>query len=244
MIVERLRTLTLEKLQEVARRGNVSFYPDTEREELIELILEAMEEDQEEKDSTHNMAMKMEAQKFNAKLMEELSIDYDEDLTLPERYNETKMMFMPRDPSWGFLYWDVDEKVRESIEKKSDFESIYIRVYQLDSAGSDISSAEEYFDIPIQFGDRRRYINLPESDTWYRAELRVLVGERESVITRSNSIKTSREEVVSGINLEDNSRLLIELSGSSTDFGSFPGKEAVKHIPHRIFPFAAEEELS
>ncbi|MBN2625280.1 MAG: DUF4912 domain-containing protein [Spirochaetales bacterium] len=244
MIVERLRTLDLEKLQEVARRGNVSFYPEMERDELIELILEALEEDQEERDSLHNAAMKMEAQKFNASLMEELNIDFDEDLTLPERYNETKMIFMPRDPSWGFLYWDVDEKVRDNIEVKPDFDSIYIRVYQLDSENGDTAAAEEYFDIPIQFGDRRRYINLPESDTWYLAELRVLVGERESVVVRSNSIKTSREHVVSQESQDENSRLLIQLSGYSTDFGNFPGKEAVKHIPHRIFPFAADEELS
>ncbi len=245
MIEERLRTLSLDKLQEVARQGNVSFYPDSDREQLIEWILDAMEEDQEEKNSLHNMAMKMEAQKFNTYLMEELCIDYDEDLTLPERYNETKMIFMPRDPSWGFLYWDVEEKTRESIEERDDFESIYIRIYQLESPRDEMGEAQEYFDIPIQFGDRRRYINLSDCDTWYRAELRVTIGERESVIVRSNCIKTSREHVVDRKGeAQDNRDLLIQLSGFSTDFGSFPGKEAEINIPHRIFPFSIEEEES
>ena len=245
MIEERLRTLSLEKLQVVAQQGNVAFYPDSDREQLIEWILDAMEEDQEENNSLQNMAMKMEAKKFNTYLMEELCIDYDEDLTLPEKYNETKMMFMPRDPSWGFLYWDVEEKIRDSIEARDDFENIYIRVYQLESPLDDTAAAREYFDIPIQFGDRRRYINLSECDTWYRAELRVLVGDRESVLVRSNSIKTSREHVVPRREgAQDNRDLLIQLSGFSTDFGSFPGVEAEKSFPHRIFPFAIDEEDS
>ncbi|MDC7220864.1 MAG: DUF4912 domain-containing protein [Spirochaetales bacterium] len=243
MIEERLKNLTLEKLQEVADWGKISYYPEMEKEELVELILESMEEEQEEKNSLHNMAIKIEAQKFNAYLMEELCIDYDEDLTLPERYNETKMMFMPRDPSWGFLYWDVEEKVRDAIGNRDDFESIWIRVYQFSSEERDISRADEWFDIPVQFGDRRRYLNLPETDTWYKAELRVLVGDRESVIVGSNLIRTSRDHIVPGV-LQDkeNRDLLIKLSGFSTDFGNFPGKEAKKKIPQRIFPFTSEGE--
>lgn len=243
MFKERLNRLTLEQLQEVAHRGNISFFEDMDRNKMIELILDAMEEDQEERNAQHNMAVKIEAIKFNAYLMEELNIDYDEDLTLPERYNETKMIFMPRDPSWGFLYWDIEEKVRESLEKREDFAKIYLRIYQLDSASEDTDDASDYFDIPIQFGDRRRYINLPENDTWYKAEIRVLAGERDSVMVRSNSIKTSREFVMpAGDDSCENSDLLVGLSGVSTDFGSFPGKDAEQKFPHRIFPFNIQEE--
>jgi uncharacterized protein len=243
MLEERLRNLALEKLQIVASNRNISFYPETGREELVELILEAMEEDQEEKNSLHNMAIKMEAQKFNSYLMGELCIDYDEELTLPERYNETKMVFMPRDPSWGFLYWDVEEKLRDTLNDREDFEDVYIRVYQLDSLIADLSTSVEWFDIPIQFGDRRRYINLPECDTCYRAELRARFDEKESPIVQSNSIRTSRDHIVPGKELnQENRELLIRLSGCSTDFGDFPGIEAVEHFPHRIFPFASEEE--
>jgi hypothetical protein len=238
---ERLNCLSIENLQEVARRGNISFYEGMEKEKLIDLILDAMEEEQEDKNAQNNMAIKIETIKFNTYLMEELDFDYDADLTLPERYNETKMIFMPRDPSWGFLYWDIEEKVREELESNLGFEKIYIRIYQLENVDESVTEASDFFDIPIQFGDRRRYINLPENDSCYQAEIRVVIDEKEKVIVRSNSIRTSREFVMPSPEDFSNTELLINLSGFSSDFGTFPGREGVEGFLHRISPMSDEE---
>ncbi len=39
-----------------------------------------------------------------------------EEFWIPERYNETKIVFLPVDPHWHFVYWDIKDSIYEKIK--------------------------------------------------------------------------------------------------------------------------------
>ncbi|MEN9217759.1 MAG: Rho termination factor N-terminal domain-containing protein, partial [Gloeomargarita sp. DG_2_bins_126] len=44
--------------------------------------------------------------------------DVDQGLPdLPGGYGETRIVLMPRDPQWGYTYWDIPNEVREERRK-------------------------------------------------------------------------------------------------------------------------------
>jgi hypothetical protein len=114
---------------------------------------------------------------------------------------------------------------------------LILRVVELNSKEYSSENILDYFDIPIKFNDYRRYINLPSEDSCYCVEIRAQVEEKDYLITRSNSIETTREYVTAPReNDKSNSDELIRLSGFSAEFGEAHGVSGYQEIPQRIIP--------
>jgi hypothetical protein len=96
----------------------------------------------------------------------------------------------------------------------------------------------------VQFHDLRRYINLPSEDTNYGVELYAQIGEKESLIVRSNIVESSRDYLAPSRGDENENRdKLIEFLGFSTDIGTFPGAAYTDDdTPQRITVAGAEGE--
>ena len=241
MTKERLQSLSYNSLLEIAERDHLAFDEAIEKEKLITIVLDAMEEDRRDREKLNNLAVRIEATKYNVSLDEEFDFSSAEEIVLPDRYSETRIMLMLREPTWGFVYWDIKFDLIKNFESDKLFDKLFLRMVELSDSVFNKDDILDYFDIPVNITDKRRYIRFPNEDTFYVAELFSLVDNKENLICRSNVIETSRNYVLPSRDCEDiNSDELISLSGYSLELGaSVPVASYIK-IPQRILPLDVE----
>jgi hypothetical protein len=92
--------------------------------------------------------------------------DTSKEFELPKTYGNTKVVILPKDPIWFFVYWEVsDGKFGElSRQYNSDFDhsSFVIRVYDVTGIDFNDSNAHKYFDIYANYDALSWYINVGE----------------------------------------------------------------------------------
>ena len=191
MTKERLQVLSLEALQEIANRSSISFDQNTNRDALIDQILEAHEEERTERESSYSAPMRVKEKKFDNILDEDISPDDDETFSLPASYNETRIVLLLRDPQWAFAYWDLNESDLEFIGTTSQ-SRLKLRVYQHDIGRVDTRKGGNPFEIPVKKDDRSWYINLPVTGKRYFIDLIAGTGKTERVICTSNAVESPK----------------------------------------------------
>ena len=244
MTKDRLRTLSVQELAQIAEQGQIHVLQDMDKEALVSVIFEALEEERLDREETNNLTIQIEAKKFTVSQDQELFLDFGKDVELPERYEETRLALMLRDPSWVFCYWDIEDRIRNELSSDPDYAGLVLRVIELAAADWSRDSIVDWFDIPIQFGDLSRYINLPSEDSFYGIEIHAQLGEKEALVARSNIVSSSRDYVAPSRGDDNSIRdQLIELSGFSTDVGAFPGAAYDdEESPQRIITVGGERE--
>ncbi len=233
MTREKLQTLSMERLQTVARREGIHNQDSVSKNELIELILEALEEDEDERRSSNNSAMRLEHKKYDILKDEEVEALQQEHFPLPERYNDTRLVLLLRDPEWAFAYWDINEGKKEKLQALPNYEGFFLRVYEYLGEHPTKENLLDYFDIGVGEEDDSRYINLHKPGIDYRVELFSSVLHREESLAVSNPIHSPLGFIAR--NKEDFYRnpntMMLMLSGL-WDYGSEEEEQPV--IPQRI----------
>lgn len=132
-------------------------------------------------------------------MAEEISFDFSEpEYHLPQTYDETYAVLLPKDPHWLFVYWEIGEEARENFRRQlRDKEawgktSPVLRVYNTTHAK--IPQAP-YFDIPIHEEATNWYIKIGKPDNSFVVEIG-RVGEKGFYpIVRSNQVRTPAADV-------------------------------------------------
>ncbi len=243
MTKDRLRNLSVEELAQIAEKGQIQVLQNMDKEALVSAIFEALEEERLDREETNNLTIQVEAKKFAVTQDQELFLDFGKDVELPERYEENRLTLLLRDPSWVFCYWDLEDRVRDELSVEPDYAGLVLRVIELAAADWGKDSVVDWFDVPIQFSDLSRYINLPSEDSHYGVEIYAQLGEKERLIARSNIVESSRDYIAPTRGNDNPGRdKLIELSGFSTDIGNFPGTGYDDESPQRIITVGGERE--
>lgn len=118
---------------------------------------------------------------------------------LPNRYNETKLTLMMRDPEWCFFYWDISDYDISYHSLKN--HRISVRIFHV--FGYDITNGEIHREIDVNaiYGDR--YINLAMPHAYFIAELGYYdENNRFIVLARSNMIYAPRDSISSNYDEE------------------------------------------
>ncbi len=240
MTKERLELLSDDVIKNLANKVGVRFNSDCSRDSLVSSIIDVMDEDRIEKESLLNLAVSIESKKYSVTIDEELDLAYDvdESMNLPERYNDNMLHFVLRDNSWGFILWDVMDSTIQKYKKKFTSISPVLRVIELDNKTYSKDAIIDIFDIEVEFGEKRRYVNLPHEETFYCVELIIVSETNESIICRSEIVNASRNHVNYLADGKDNLKKIIELSGFSTT------DAVVKHSRglNRILPIDTMED--
>jgi hypothetical protein len=201
MTRKHLLSAPLEELEALARREGFEPAELTDREALVEFLLENFEESRRERDQENNPSVLVEEAKYELTAEEPIdgpeltgpaAPEFPEEVALPESYNQTRIVLMARDPHWAFAYWDIDDQHRLKLRKSPEAE-LLLRVHDLDQGSSNGSSGSSSFDIPVQLGDSSRYIYLPHQRRRYMLELGCSVSGKYLCLVRSNAIRTPRE---------------------------------------------------
>lgn len=233
MTREKLESLTTEQLETIARKEGILNHQNVSKDELIDLIRDAIEEDKLERRQTNNYAMRLENKKYDILKDEEIEVLQKDEYPLPERYNDTRVVLLIRDPEWAYVYWDINREKLEEIRKSPHYEGFFLRVYEYRGEVLSKETLIDYFDIAVGEEDTSRYINLAGRGNDYRVEIIASVLHKEKSLALSNSIHSplgyisrNKEEVYN-----EPDTMMLMLSGL-WNYGNEEEKD--DNIPQRI----------
>ena len=150
-----LETLSFSDLQKLADDYSIDVPENFNRGFLIGEILEVAEESYKK-----NLEPDM-----NITEEEEESCD---DSEMPRSYNSTEVEIILRNPAWAYIYWNISDYDRDSLEKAFVSE-LRIRVSSF-SEKSQVKP-DEFFDIQISKQDNGQYFLLPAGKKFFCVDL-------------------------------------------------------------------------
>lgn len=240
MNLEKLSTLADDALLTLADKLGLMVPADLERSFLIEALLEALEEDSEEREGALDSSERIEETKYGGSGTDFLETSLDSGWCSDNRYNDTMVRLLVRDTSWAFAFWDVNDEERAQLragETGTAFQGFFLRV--MEENGRETSRSADHFDIPVGESDLQWYINLPQPDSRYRIDLCCRIGGKTRVLARSNVVQTPRGSLAEDSSVMDGKTVeLLALSG----FGELDINLAEDRHPSRILSGAEVEE--
>jgi uncharacterized protein len=207
--VEKLNSLSTEALYALAEKLGMDLPPDLDRVFVVETLVEALEEDHEDRRVDRDAPVHIEEKKFSGSELDDFDASLDAAPCIESRYNETAIRVLVRDPTWAFAFWDVKDDDRDAYEATEEFGGFFLRI--IEGAGVE---GNEYFDVSVGRDDAQWYLNLPNQDARYRIDLCVRIEGRTKVLARSNVVRTPRAALMEGIEaLAGSGAELLKLSG-------------------------------
>src|SRR6056297_1157328 len=188
MTREKLQTLSEEQLQCIAKREGIYNHNDAQRENLVDLILEALEEERDERELSNNSAMRLEHKKYDILRDEEVDLLTQDEFPLPESYTDTRIVLLLRDPLWVYVYWDINKTQLDELKEEPFFDGFFLRVYEFQGEEPSKDNIKDFFDIPVEEDDRSWYINLNRPGSDYCVDLRCKVMHKERLMAASNAV--------------------------------------------------------
>jgi len=242
MTKERLQGLSFASLLDIATKEGILVQEIIDKDTLVDVISEAMEEDRTEREESNNPAMRIKEKKYAVTRDEEIEAPDTEEFELPEHYNETLIVALLRDPLWAFAYWDLKDSDLDAIGGPSESVELFLRVCEVSEAEKPGSGVVDYFDIPVKPTDSSWYINLPTPGKSYVIELHARNDEEEQFLCRSNAIHSPLGQVAVGyihemISQPDNDTMVL------TGLDLYSGSSLRENIPQRIISMIDSEYL-
>ncbi|MEO1592181.1 MAG: DUF4912 domain-containing protein, partial [Cyanobacteria bacterium J06632_22] len=104
---------------------------------------------------------------------------------LPDGYDESRIVLMPRDPQWAYAYWDVPNAHKEELRSQGG-RDLALRLYDASDVDLNVQSAHSMQQYYTDEMARSWYLPIPVSDRDYIAELGYLTPDgRWLVLARS-----------------------------------------------------------
>jgi uncharacterized protein len=214
---DKLDALSLEELYALADKTGLDLPPGLEKPFVVEEILDALEEDSEDRRAAQGEAVHIDEKKYSGLRMGDFYENPELGEPMATRYNETMIRAIVRDPSWAFAYWDVADSELDALRGEESSASLFLRVAEMGSSGEQNDAHREYFDIPVADNDLQWYINLPRSGVRFHIDLCARRGGQNGkfrVLARSNEVESPRQSLTpSGQVLDPSSYELLALSG-------------------------------
>ncbi|HDG62541.1 MAG: DUF4912 domain-containing protein [Thermotogae bacterium] len=111
---------------------------------------------------------------------------------LPKTYDKDKLVLLPVNPNWLFIYWDMSPETRKIVENLEPGSSVVLRVHDVTYIIFDGRNAHRTFEAHIDVRyTSNYYINVPMPNADYLAELGYKTPYGEFVpLMRSNVART------------------------------------------------------
>lgn len=226
--VERLNGLSIDALYALADKMGLDLPIELERVFIVEALLEAFEEDSEERRSSGDAAVHIEEKKYSGSELDEIDASLDAAPCIECRYNETVVHVIARDPEWAFVFWDVKDDALDELRANPAFSCMFLRVVK-ESASEGKATAS--FEVVVGEDDDHWYLHLPDEGCSYRVDLYARIGAKSRLLAHSSIVHTPRALMADSLaNLDDDAAALATLSG----LASLEIAQAPEHHPSRI----------
>jgi hypothetical protein len=176
--------LSDKELTLLAERMGIYIPEGLDRPFIMEEVLSALEDEDREQVFSHDGTGHVEEKKLSGSSY--ASPRVQESLGIPERYNETMIRALPRDPAWIYAYWDISERKRAAFMEDEDPAGLCLRVIEIHPQGD---HRKDFFDIGVTLDDWKWYINIPQPGASYRVDLCLREPEKLKVLARSNEVR-------------------------------------------------------
>jgi len=190
MTRERLEGLPMTVLLDLARKENLSPDQGISRDELIEDLLEAYEEDRRERETLQNLILKMEQAKFASVSLDSDAAPFTQEPILPGAYDDPSVDLVLRDPSWALVLWEVRKKDLDVWTTDPGYRGLVLRVHEFAGPGT---PSLTFFPIPVPQGSGSRYLHLPTPGRWYSLELHAQFEKESRPLARSALLQAPPE---------------------------------------------------
>ena len=137
-----LARMTLRQLRQVASELGVTLYSRKTKEELVNAIGERQAD---------------------------LS-SVEQEHTPASQLDETRVVFLPRDPQWAYVFWEICEKDRQQAFKAG-ASQLCLRVADVTGISNGGSHPHTLQEVPVDSHATEWYLPVPLSDRDYRVEL-------------------------------------------------------------------------
>ncbi|MGL5034382.1 MAG: DUF4912 domain-containing protein [Microcystaceae cyanobacterium] len=174
-----LDEMTLRQLRRVASECNISRYSRMRKNQLLEAIDLANQDNNFNKTPLIRIADSLEEQTVEASKFELGQDDkiggplssVDEGLgDFPGGYGESRIVLMPRDPQWAYAYWDIANEQKDELRRQGG-QQLALRLYDvtdLDLSYQSPHSVQEYLADELA---REWYLPIPVSDRSYAVDI-------------------------------------------------------------------------
>ncbi len=150
-----LARLTLRQLRRVASDLGVALYSRKSKDELLDAI------------STKQEFSAGEKRVETALSLAEMESGFgNTPLPLPE----TRVVFLPRDPQWAYVFWEIAADSRRSAEAAG-ARQLCLRVSDVTGLHDGSSHPHTLQEVVVDAGTSEWYLPVPLSDRDYRVEL-------------------------------------------------------------------------
>lgn len=209
--VERLSGLSIDALYALAEKMGLDLPLELERVFVVEALLEAFEEDNEDRKALGDNAINIEEKKYSGSELDEIDASLDAAPCIECRYNETVIHVIARDPAWAFVFWDIKDDEYDQIHSEEAYSHLFLKVIK--ESGYD-RKGQTSFEVTIGDDDDRWYLHLPEDDRNYRIDLYAKIGSKSHLLARSPVLRTPRALMADSLSeLESGAARLAALSG-------------------------------
>ena len=108
---------------------------------------------------------------------------------LPDGYGESRIVLMPRDPQWAYVYWDVPHTHKEDLRRQGG-ERLALRLYDVTDIDRNYQAPHGMQQCDCDELARDWYLQIPVSDRDYQAEIGYIAHDgRWLLLARSNTIR-------------------------------------------------------
>jgi hypothetical protein len=220
-----LESLTTRELAVLADNAGIDIPPGLDRIFIIEEILEA--ENDDENDSDRGEEVPFEEAEFL------------DPVPLPKQYNITYIKTLIRDPLWVFVFWEIKSHDKEFYEKIQDFEGYFLKVSSVAGECSGYFPLPEgkkspppqkkpvsglSFTVPVGPEDMAWYLGFPPEYSgkdvagggWFQVELCVCWGTEQAVLAVSKPFRLPA---------------LLQSAGAKTSRSPLAGLSAMDELP-------------
>lgn len=193
-----LESLTTQELTALADNRGVDIPPGLDRPFIIEEILEAEKDDENDERSREEVLFE--------------DAEFLDPVPLPGQYNITSIKTLIRDPLWVFAFWEIKSHDREFYETFQDFDGYFLKVVPVAGGYSgyspragDAKAAPSpakavsglSFTVPVGIDDTAWYLGFPPDYSgkdasgggWFRVELCVRWGAEQAVLAASKPFR-------------------------------------------------------
>jgi hypothetical protein len=189
-----LEEMTLRQLRKVASECGVSRYSRMRKDQLLAAI-----QDIQRGAMTLTSARTIEAQevveaaKFDVGQVDRMAVSLavvDEGLPdLPDGYGESRIVLMPRDPRWAYIYWDVPEAHKSELRSQGGMQ-LALRLYDATDVNLEFQSPPSIQEYPCDEMAREWYLPVPVSDRDYVIDIGYrCVDGRWLLLARSATVR-------------------------------------------------------
>ncbi len=172
--------MTLRQLRKVAAELEVFRYSRMRKSQLLEAVQTIQVGS---KGSFNKLNRNLDKNMTDAKeTVEATKFDLgEEDLTpitltaiaerdIPEGYGESRIVLLPRDPQWAYVYWDIPNSEKEA-KRSQGGQQLALRLYDATDLNLDYQYPHSIQEYPCDELAREWYLPVPVSDRSYIVEI-------------------------------------------------------------------------